>query len=184
MDIKAAPPSPTQIIKSPGGPIIPKPVKFLIGGTAGMSATLFVHPLDLVKNRMQLSGEGGQKRLYSSTFNTFQQIARQEGILKLYSGLSAGLLRQATYTTVRLGVYTLLFEKFSKDGKPPNFAEKTAIAMTAGAIGAFFGNPAEISLIRMCADGRLPIAERRGYKSVIDALVRMAKEEGILTLWR
>jgi len=32
----------------------------------------------------------------------------------LIARLSAGLLRQATYTTTRLGVYTVLFEYFSK----------------------------------------------------------------------
>lgn len=31
---------------------------------------------------------------------------------------------------------------------------KAAIGMTAGAVGAFVGTPAEISLIRMTADGR------------------------------
>lgn len=36
----------------------------------------------------------------------------------------------------------------------------------------------------MTADGRLPAAERRNYKSVIDALVRITREEGLLTLWR
>jgi Mitochondrial carrier protein len=30
-------------------------VKFLFGGSAGMAATCFVQPLDLVKNRMQVS---------------------------------------------------------------------------------------------------------------------------------
>jgi hypothetical protein len=32
-------------------------VKFLFGGSAGMAATMFVQPLDLVKNRMQVSRE-------------------------------------------------------------------------------------------------------------------------------
>lgn len=32
---------------------------------------------------------------------------------------------------------------------------KAAIGITAGGIGAFVGTPAEISLIRMTADGRL-----------------------------
>ena len=41
-----------------------------------------------------------------------------------------------------------------RDGKPPNFATKAGIGLTAGAIGAFVGTPAEISLIRMTADGR------------------------------
>lgn len=42
----------------------------------------------------------------------------------------------------------------------------------------------QVSLIRMTSDGRLPLAERRNYKNVLDALVRMTQEEGLLTLWR
>ena len=36
----------------------------------------------------------------------------------------------------------------------------------------------------MTSDGRLPIAERRNYKNVMDALVRITREEGLATLWR
>jgi Mitochondrial carrier protein len=32
-------------------------------------------------------------------------IIKQDGVGALYRGLSAGLLRQATYTTARLGIY-------------------------------------------------------------------------------
>ena len=35
---------------------IPNYAKFIMGGVSGMGATMFVQPLDLVKNRMQLSG--------------------------------------------------------------------------------------------------------------------------------
>lgn len=56
--------------------------------------------------------------------------------------------------------------------------------MIAGGCGAFVGTPAEVALIRMTADGRLPMAERRNYKNVIDALARIVKEEGVTTLWR
>lgn len=58
------------------------------------------------------------------------------------------------------------------------------LGMAAGGAGAFVGTPAEISLIRMTADGRLPMAERRNYTGVFNALARMVKEEGVLTLWR
>lgn len=168
--------------KEPAG--MPKYVKFIFGGSAGMGATLFVQPLDLVKNRMQLSGEGGAVREHKTSLHAIRSIIRNEGLSGLYTGLSAGLLRQATYTTTRLGVYTVLFETFSKDGKPPGFLMKAAIGMSAGAVGSFIGTPAEISLIRMTADGRLPVAERRGYKNVFNALYRITSEEGILTLWR
>jgi len=56
--------------------------------------------------------------------------------------------------------------------------------MVAGMTGAFVGTPAEVALIRMTADGRLPLAERRNYKNVVEALLRITKEEGLLTLWR
>ncbi len=36
----------------------------------------------------------------------------------------------------------------------------------------------------MTADGRLPLAERRNYNGVFNALLRITREEGLLTLWR
>lgn len=105
-----------------------------------MSATLFVQPLDLIKNRMQLSGVDGKPKEYPTSFHAFRGILAKEGFFALYNGLSAGLLRQATYTTTRLGIYTWLFEKTrSEDGKPPNFAVKASIGMISGIVGAFVG---------------------------------------------
>lgn len=74
-----------------------------------MGATLFVQPLDLIKNRIQISC----KAKYNS-FHTITTIIKNEGFFALYNGLSAGLARQATYTTTRLGIYTWLFENFSE----------------------------------------------------------------------
>ncbi|XP_077998025.1 mitochondrial 2-oxoglutarate/malate carrier protein-like [Glandiceps talaboti] len=166
-------------------PPIPNAIKFLFGGSAGCFATCFVQPLDLVKNRMQLSGEGGGKREHKTSLHALRSIVKNEGVFAVYTGLSAGLLRQATYTTTRLGVYTMLFDMFkSPDGTPPNFFKKAVLGMSAGGIAAVVGTPAEISLIRMTADGRLPVDQRRGYKNVFDALYRIVSEEGLLTLWR
>lgn len=58
------------------------------------------------------------------------------------------------------------------------------LGIAAGITGSFVGNPAEISLIRMTADGRLPVEQRRNYTSVVNALTRIVKEEGLLTCWR
>jgi solute carrier family 25 oxoglutarate transporter 11 len=56
--------------------------------------------------------------------------------------------------------------------------------MSAGGLASLVGTPAEISLIRMTSDGRLPPAERRNYRNVFDAVLRISREEGVLTLWR
>lgn len=161
---------------------VPNLVKFAFGGGAGMGATMFVQPLDLVKNRMQLSAKGE----FRHAGHCIQTIIAKEGFTKLYTGLSAGLLRQATYTTTRLGVFTALMDsrRAQRNGADPEFVYKAAFGMIAGGIGSVVGTPAEVCLIRMTSDGRLPAEQRRGYTSVGNALVRIIREEGLLTLWR
>ncbi|CAI4232943.1 unnamed protein product [Auanema sp. JU1783] len=162
---------------------IPNYIKYAFGGLAGMGATLVVQPLDLVKNRMQLAGTSGKKE-YRSSLHCISTIVRNEGLFAIYNGLSAGLLRQATYTTTRLGTYTWLFERFSSKDHHPSFIMKASLGMLAGGIGSVVGTPAELALIRMTGDGRLPPDQRRNYKNVFDALARVVKEEGVLSLWR
>jgi len=163
----------------------PAYTKYLFGGLSGMGATVFVQPLDLVKTRMQISGVGGAKKEYKNTFDAFTTILRKEGVFGIYRGLGAGLLRQATYTTTRLGVYTGLNDMYkSKMNSAPNLFASMGMGVIAGGAGAFVGTPAEVSLIRMTADGRLPLNERRNYTSVFNALIRIVREEGVLTLWR
>lgn len=65
---------------------VPNYVKFIMGGSAGMGATMFVQPLDLVKNRMQLSGEGGSARAYKNSFDAITSIIRSEGVTGIYTG--------------------------------------------------------------------------------------------------
>lgn len=102
----------------------------------------------------------------------------------MYQGLSAGLFRQLTYTTARLGMFGMMKDILSQDGQPLPIHLKAVAGITAGGVGAIVGNPAEVALVRMMADGRAPVNERRGYKSVFDALTRVSREEGVATLWR
>lgn len=161
-------------------------LKFVFGGLSGMGATCIVQPLDLVKTRMQVSTatSGGAKE-YKNSFQVLLNVIKNEGFFGLYKGIGAALLRQATYTTTRLGVYTWINEVYKgKTNQDPTLFVRMGMGMLAGASGAFVGNPAELTLIRMTADGRLPVAEQRNYKNVANALVRISREEGVLTLWR
>lgn len=62
--------------------------------------------------------------------------------------------------------------------------KKIVAGLIAGGIGAAVGNPADVSMVRMQADGRLPPAQRRNYKSVVDAMTQMCRNEGVTSLWR
>jgi solute carrier family 25 oxoglutarate transporter 11 len=67
---------------------------------------------------------------------------------------------------------------------PPPLWEKLFAGMSAGAIGAFVGSPADIVMVRMQADGKLPPEQRINYRGAFDGLARITKEEGVGALWR
>uniref|UniRef100_A0A1B0AZ08 Mitochondrial 2-oxoglutarate/malate carrier protein n=1 Tax=Glossina palpalis gambiensis TaxID=67801 RepID=A0A1B0AZ08_9MUSC len=164
---------------------VPNYMKFIIGGLAGMTATVFVQPMDLIKTRMQMTGVGTAHKEYKNSIDIVLNVLKEEGLLKFYRGIGAGLLRQATYTTTRMGVYQTINDMYKdRTGLAiPSTAASIIMGLTAGASGAFVGTPAEVALIRMMVDGKLPASERRNYRNVIDALVRIHQEEGIKGLW-
>ncbi|XP_050537075.1 mitochondrial 2-oxoglutarate/malate carrier protein-like [Daktulosphaira vitifoliae] len=165
---------------------IPSFIKFVNGGISATVATVIVHPLDVLKNRMQMAGRDiSVTESQKSMGYIVRSMIKEKGVSAFYPGLSAGILRQATYSSTRLGLYNTLFTVTSgKDNKPPGLPVKLGIAMISGVVGAAIGTPAEVALIRMTSDAQLPIADRRGYTSVFNALARIAREEGIATWWR
>jgi len=146
-----------------------------------MFATCCIQPIDMVKVRIQLQGEGGKGGAGESKnpVTVFKNVVKNEGFGKLYAGLSAALLRQATYTTARLGLFRTISNAMQKDKEPLPFWKKGVAGLLAGGIGCVFGTPADVALIRMQADGKLPVESRRNYKHVGDALVRIVREEGV-----
>ncbi|KAK2374187.1 mitochondrial uncoupling protein [Trifolium repens] len=114
------------------------------------------------------------------------RLVQQEGVKALFSGVSATMLRQTLYSTTRMGLYDILKNKWTdrEAGGTMPLARKIEAGLIAGGVGAAIGNPADVAMVRMQADGRLPVAQRRNYKSVVDAITRMAKQEGVTSLWR
>ena len=117
-----------------------------------------------------------------SIFTVVSNIIRQEGILSLYNGLSASLLRQGTYSTVRFGVYEQLKSRYGTKESP--IYEKMLFATISGGLGGIAGNPADLVNVRMQNDGKLPIEQRRNYKHAIDGLVHVVKDDGVAGLFR
>jgi len=146
-----------------------------------MIATGVIQPIDMIKVQKQLA-EGA----VPSTTKVCQEIMAKDGVSGFYRGLSAGLFRQATYTTARMGLFGIFKEELAKTKKP---GEKDPIwhafvaGFSAGALGALVGNPADLTLIRMQADSNLPVDQRRNYKNIFDALIRITREEGVMGLF-
>jgi len=154
---------------------------FWFGGTASCFATLFTHPLDLIKVRLQMQGNTGVRL---NMLSMFRHVAKTDGLMGLYRGLSAAQLRQLTYSMTRFGVYEALKDRFTKGDKKPSFLTLVAMASASGFVGGVVGNPGDILNVRMQHDAALPPEQRRQYKHAIDGFMRMAREEGIGSLWR
>jgi solute carrier family 25 oxoglutarate transporter 11 len=83
-----------------------------------------------------------------------------------------------------MGLYDMLKTKWAQENGNMPLAHKILAGLIAGGIGAAVGNPADVAMVRMQADGRLPLAQRRNYKGVVDAISQMSKQEGVASLWR
>merc|ERR550532_2138596 len=113
------------------------------------------------------------------------RIGRTEGPLGLFRGVDASAARQLVYSGTRFGMYDVLKRAAGEEkGKQLSIVSKVVCAASAGAIGAFAGNPGDLAMVRMQADGKLPPAERRGYRNIFDAVRKIARTEGVLSMWR
>lgn len=153
---------------------------FVNSGLSGCIALSFIHPVDLVKVRLQL-GQGSAPEIV-------RNIIRKEGLKGMYNGWSAQMARQITYGTTRLGLFQFMRDKYSPrdaNGKllPLPFYQKAGLGLTAGSVAAVVGNPTEVALIRMQGDKMLAAEERRNYSNVLQAIYRIGRTEGVSTLW-
>lgn len=79
----------------------PTSVRAVCGGLSSMTAELFTMPVDTLKIRMQLQGRGQT----NSIVRVVSAMVREEGVGAFWKGLSAGMARQAVYSTARMALY-------------------------------------------------------------------------------
>jgi len=159
---------------------MPSNSPFWLGGVAASMAASCTHPMDVVKVRMQTLGTGSKP---PSMISVFRASIAQSGIRSLYAGLTACVMRQMSYSLVRLGTYEELKAHISKDG-PPSTVQLILAASLAGGLGGIIGNPADIVLVRMTSDSVRPPEKRYSYRNAVIGVVNLIKEEGAQGLSR
>jgi hypothetical protein len=117
---------------------------------------------------------------------TLVSFASRDGIPSLWTGLTGSWLRQCSYSTARFGLYNY----FAKEVKQRTGTTKLTAGWevvcsgVAGGAAGLIGNPTEVVLVRMCADGAKTASERYNYGNSLRALYRIGKEEGMSTFSR
>ncbi|KAI0472371.1 putative dicarboxylate carrier protein [Xylaria cf. heliscus] len=153
---------------------------FWFGGSASSMAACVTHPLDLVKVRLQLRSGDAPKNMSS----TFMHIVRTSGPRGLYDGLTASLLRQMTYSTVRFGVYEDLKRRFTPEGQKPGLPLLIGLSAFSGLLGGVSGNAADVVNVRMQQEAVLSASHKRHYRNGLDGMFRMARTEGLSSWFR
>ncbi|XP_074648076.1 mitochondrial dicarboxylate carrier-like isoform X2 [Tubulanus polymorphus] len=151
--------------------------KWYFGGVASAMAACCTHPLDLLKVHLQTQQKADMGLLQMGV-----KVVRNEGILGLYNGLSASVLRQLTYSLTRFAIYETVKKNVTEPGENLPFYQKVMLAAVAGACGGVVGTPGDMVNVRMQNDMKVAKELRRNYKHAIDGLYRVWSEEGARSL--
>ena len=104
-------------------------------------------------------------------------IASEEGIAAFWKGIGAAWMREASYTSLRLGLYAPI--KHAMNVKSDSsFFLKFAAGSAAGAIGSVVGNPFDVLKTRMMA------SEGKAPPSLGEAAQALYKAQGVGGFYR
>ncbi|XP_059993052.1 brain mitochondrial carrier protein 1 isoform X3 [Lagenorhynchus albirostris] len=155
---------------------------FVYGGLASIVAEFGTFPVDLTKTRLQVQGQSIDVRFkeikYRGMFHALFRIYKEEGVLALYSGIAPALLRQASYGTIKIGIYQSLKRLFVERLEDETLLINMICGVVSGVISSTIANPTDVLKIRMQAQGSL------FQGSMIGSFIDIYQQEGTRGLWR
>jgi hypothetical protein len=161
---------------------------FLFSGIASCCGEISTVPIDVVKVRMQLQGELGSVAKYPSAMRAFPMIVQEEGFSALYKGIQPALLRQATYGSLRIGMYepikSFVVRKIPGKTDGPNVMHKLLSGVICGGLASALCNPTDVVKVRMQADGMAGTGSGPRYKNVFDAFSQIWQHEGVRGMYK
>ncbi|KAK7883078.1 hypothetical protein WMY93_029252 [Mugilogobius chulae] len=160
-------------------------VKIFSAGAAACVADLVTFPLDTAKVRLQIQGESKTAKRYRGVFGTLVTMVKTEGPRSLYSGLVAGLHRQMSFASVRIGLYDSMKQFYTRGSGDVGIGTRILAGSTTGAMAVTFAQPTDVVKVRFQAQVRLPESGAvKRYDSTLSAYRTIARDEGIRGLWK
>ncbi|KAF2086184.1 mitochondrial carrier [Saccharata proteae CBS 121410] len=158
------------------------PHEILAGGTAGACQVIFTNPLEIVKIRLQVQGEVS-KTVEGVPKRSAMWIVRNLGLVGLYKGASACLLRDVPFSAIYFPTYNHL----KRDYFGESLTKKLGILqlLTAGAIAgmpaAYLTTPFDVIKTRLQVEARKGEAQ---YTSLRHAARLIWQQEGFRAFFK
>ncbi|KAF5400617.1 Brain mitochondrial carrier protein 1 precursor [Paragonimus heterotremus] len=160
---------------------------FVYGGIASIFAETCTFPIDTSKTRLQIQGEmisGSAAKFvggpYRGMLHCIATVGRIEGARSLYQGLTAAIIRQCIYGTIKFGLYNHMKRMLVADPMDETLVMDVVCAMFAGGFSNAIANPADMLKIRMQAF----TAGVSGRPSLLNLARKAIHEEGPLALYK
>ena len=165
------------LLRSKGDGSLSVVAECVSGGCAGASQVIFTNPLEIVKIRLQVQGEA--LRLNPAAVKQgAASIVRELGLMGLYKGAGACLLRDIPFSAIYFTAYahlkTDLFGE-DKNGRKPSPLELLTAGALAGMPAAYLATPADVIKTRLQV---IPRPGQQSYTGIIDATRKIYAQEG------
>lgn len=110
------------------------------------------------------------------------RITKEEGVRCLYSGISPALLRQATYGTIKIGLYHGIKQLIVKNREEETLYYNMVAGIIAGAISSSICNPTDVLKVRLQAQTKGTVNQRQ--RNMMSMFVDIYRQEGLKGLYR
>ncbi|KAJ0177128.1 hypothetical protein K1T71_007137 [Dendrolimus kikuchii] len=159
----------------------------VLGAWAAEAAT---YPFDLTKTRLQIQSEvaaakHGYKLENLGMVKTAVGIAKQEGILKLWSGLMPMFQRHAIYSGCRLIFYEHIRNVLKDEKGKVSLGAASLGGLAAGSLAQLIASPTDLVKVQMQAEGRNILQGKPArFQNCRQAYAMLYAEAGLLGFWR
>ncbi|XP_052899080.1 mitochondrial folate transporter/carrier isoform X2 [Anopheles moucheti] len=161
----------------------------MAGISGGVTSTLLLHPLDLIKIRFAVNdGRTASVPQYRGLTSAFLTIFRQEGFRGLYKGVTPNMWGSGS----AWGFYFMFYNTIKTWIQDGNTAQPLGptlhmlAAAEAGVLTLAMTNPIWVVKTRLClqCNERVTAGSGTGYAGMVDGLTKIYRTEGIRGLYR
>ncbi|XP_003279102.2 mitochondrial thiamine pyrophosphate carrier [Nomascus leucogenys] len=164
-------------------------VHFACGGLAACTATLTVHPVDVLRTRFAAQGE---PKVYNTLRHAVGTMYRSEGPQVFYKGLAPTLIAIFPYAGLQFSCYSSLKHVYKwaipAEGKKNENLQNLLCGSGAGVISKTLTYPLDLFKKRLQVGGfehaRAAFGQVRQYKGLMDCAKQVLQKEGALGFFK